>query len=111
MKLTEIEKNMINVMVSYRVNPDFVEENKVNIEKFLESFKDLDHKKFTYSVFLNHDGVSFTHISHYEDKDIQQEVLNTPSFIDFQRKRDESGLDDSHSVQMLQYIGSTTRIL
>ena len=98
---------MINVIVNYRVKPEFVEENKLNIAKFLKSFQDLDSKKFNYSVFLNSDGLTFTHISHYQDGDIQREILNTPSFLDFQKKRDDSGLDDSHRVQILEYLGST----
>lgn len=102
---------MINVIVSYRVKPQFVMENKLNIEKFLKSFEDLDHKRFNYSVFLNSDGLTFTHISHYRDEDIQTELLATPSFLDFQKKRDDSGLDGSHRVQVLEYIGSTGIIL
>lgn len=33
---------MINVLVSYTVKPEYVEENKTNIKKFLEDFKQLD---------------------------------------------------------------------
>lgn len=102
---------MIHVIVSYRVKPQFVEQNKSNIARFLKNFQDLDQNKFNYSVFLNSDGVTFTHISHYQDGNIQQEVLNAPSFLDFQKKRDESGLDGSHSVQVLEYIGSTAKIV
>ena len=98
---------MINVIVSYRVKPQFVQENKLNIEKFLKSFQELDQKKFNYNVFLNSDGVTFTHVSRYQDENMQQEVLNVPSFLDFQKKRDDSGLDGSHSVQVLEYLGST----
>jgi hypothetical protein len=32
---------MINVLVSYTVKPEYVEENKTNIKKFLEDFKQL----------------------------------------------------------------------
>src|SRR5690606_13867745 len=102
---------MINVIVSYRVKPEFVQENRSSIENFLKSFKKLDAGKFNYSVFLNNDGVTFTHISNYQDEFIQQEVLITPSFLEFQRKRDESGLDNSHKVQILEYVGSPNKIL
>ena len=102
---------MINVIVSYQVKPEFVNENKLNIESFLKSFKNLDIDKFNYSVFLNKDGVTFTHISNYQNEQIQNEVLNTPSFLEFQKKRDESGLENSHKIQILEYIGSTNAIL
>lgn len=102
---------MINVIVSYQVKPEFVAENKLNIENFLKSFKEMDTSKFNYSVFVNNDGVTFTHVSNYHDEHIQKEVLNNPIFLEFQKKRDESGLNNSHKVQVLEYIGSTNNIL
>lgn len=102
---------MINVIVTYRVKPEFVEENKANIAEFLKSFKNFDTHKFNYSVFLDSDGVTFTHISNYRDEEIQKEVLNTPSFLAFQKKRDESGLNDSHKIQILEYVGSTHKVV
>jgi len=33
-------------------------------------------------------------------------ILNIPSFKEFQRLRDESGLNDSHKVEILQSIGT-----
>lgn len=98
---------MIHVIVSYQVKPEFVAENKANIEIFLRSFENLDNTKFNYSVFLDSDGVTFTHISNYHDEHIQKEVLNTPSFLEFQKKRDESGLNNSHKVQVLECVGSS----
>jgi hypothetical protein len=32
-------QNMINVIVTYTVKPEFVSENKTNIQKFLDDFK------------------------------------------------------------------------
>ena len=95
---------MINVLVSYTVRPEYVEENKTNIKKFLEDFKQLDQSKFEYKVYLKEDGITFLHYSNYENKDIQYEVLNVPSFKEFQRLRDESGLNGSHQVNFLQSI-------
>ncbi|MES2411577.1 MAG: hypothetical protein V4535_09060 [Bacteroidota bacterium] len=102
---------MINVIVSYQVKPEFVVENKQNIQKFLNDFENLDSTKFIYTVYLKDDGVTFTHASNYADEKIQQLVLNIPSFLEFQKKRDESGLNNSHKVELLQYIGSSKEIL
>jgi|SRR5690606_34887816 len=102
---------MINVIVTYQIKPDFLNENKLNIEKFLKDLETLDTTKFNYSVFYNNDERTFTHISNYTDEKIQYEVLHVPSFIEFQKKRDESGLNDSHKVQVLEYVGSIHRIL
>lgn len=95
---------MINVIVSYTVNPDFVSENKVNIQKFLNDFKILDQSTFEYKVFIKEDNVTFVHYSNYINEEVQHEVLNVPSFKEFQRVRDESGLNGSHKVEILQSI-------
>lgn len=95
---------MINVLVSYIVKPEYVAENKHNIQRFLEDFKKLDQSKFEYKVYLKEDGVTFLHYSNYENEAVQHEVLNVPSFKEFQRLRDESGLNGSHQVNILQAI-------
>jgi len=96
---------MINVIVTYTVKSEFVSENKSNIQKFLSDFKTLDQSKFEYKVFVKEDGVTFVHFSSYENEEVQNMVLNIPSFKEFQRLRDESGLNDSHKVEILQSVG------
>ncbi|MGN7864960.1 hypothetical protein [Chryseobacterium sp. 22458] len=95
---------MINVIVTYTVNPGFVSSNKANIQKFLEDFKKLDPSTFEYKVFVKEDGVTFVHYSNYINEEVQHEVLNVPSFKEFQKLRDESGLNGSHKVEFLQSI-------
>ncbi|REC63092.1 hypothetical protein DRF65_07655 [Chryseobacterium pennae] len=95
---------MINVIVSYTVNPEFVPTNKANIQKFLEDFKNLDQSIFEYKVYVKEDGVTFVHYSNYINEEIQHEVLNIPSFKEFQKLRDESGLNGSRKVEFLQSI-------
>ncbi|MHA7823218.1 hypothetical protein ACVVIH_10680 [Chryseobacterium arthrosphaerae] len=95
---------MINVIVTYTVNPGFVPSNKANIQKFLEDFKKLDPSTFEYKVFVKEDGVTFVHYSNYSNEEVQHEVLNVPSFKEVQKLRDESGLNGSHKVEFLQSI-------
>lgn len=95
---------MINVIVSYTVKPEFVPTNQANIQTFLSDFKNLDQSTFEYKVFLKEDGVTFLHYSNYINEEVQHEVLNTPSFKEFQKLRDESGLNGSHKVEILQSI-------
>lgn len=91
-------------MVTYTVKQEFVSENKTNIQKFLNDFKKLDPATFEYKVYLKEDGVTFLHSSSYINEEVQHEVLNVPSFKEFQRLRDESGLNGSHTVEILQSI-------
>ena len=95
---------MINVIVTYTVKPEFVSENKSNIYKFLNDFKNLDQSKFEYKVFVKEDGVTFVHFSNYENEEVQNEVLNVPSFKEFQRLRDKIGLNNSHKVEILKSV-------
>jgi quinol monooxygenase YgiN len=97
---------MITVIVTYRVKPGFAAQNKKNIQQFLADFKKLQGG-FVYEVFTKDDGNVFVHFSSYKNESIQNEVLNIPSFKEFQRLRDQSGLDGSHKVDMLTYVGST----
>ncbi len=98
---------MITVKVSYTVKPEFVETNKKNISLFLEDFKKMNTDDFKYTVYLKEDGVTFVHFSSYINEEIQNEILNISSFKAFQQKRDESGLNDSHEVSVLNYVGSS----
>jgi len=97
---------MISVIVTYQVNPEFAEQNKANIRTFLKDFEQLDQTRFKYSVLVKEDGVSFVHFSHYSDETMQNQLLNVPSFKTFQQLRDDSGLNDSHRVEILQSVGS-----
>lgn len=102
---------MINALVTYTVKPEFVAENKSNIRKFMKDFQKLDHSRFVYNVFVKDDGVTFVHISNYQDATMQQQLLNAPSFLEFQAKRDASGLNDSHSVSIMDYVDASKPIL
>jgi hypothetical protein len=95
---------MINAIVTYTVKPEFVSENKANIQKFLNDFKNLDQSSFEYKVYMKEDGITFLHYSNYINEEVQHEVLSVPSFKEFQRLRDESGLNGSHKVEFLQSI-------
>ena len=98
---------MIAVIVTYTVKPEFVEQNKQHIQQFLKDFKELDTAGFEYNVYTKEDNLTFVHHSIYRDEKIQTEVLNVPSFKEFQRLRDESGLNGTHKVEVLSTLGST----
>jgi quinol monooxygenase YgiN len=102
---------MITVIVTYQVKPEYAAKNKENIATFLEDFKKLDTSAFQYNVYTKEDGISFVHYSTYRNEAVQTEVLNVPSFKEFQRQRDESGLNNSHKVEVLTYVGSANDIV
>jgi hypothetical protein len=57
------------------------------------------------------DGETFVHISSYANAEIQQMILNTPSFKEFQKQRDESGLTKPHTLEVLNLIASSHKDL
>lgn len=101
---------MISVIVTYQVSPEFAAQNRENIQSFLKDFDQLDSTKFTYTVLTKEDGVSFVHYSQYADEEMQNQLLSVPSFKAFQKMRDDSGLNDSHRVEVLQFIGSAGKL-
>lgn len=101
---------MISVIVTYKVNPEFVEQNRQNIQQFLVDFKKFDTAKFQYNVYTKSDEMTFGHHSIYNDENIQAELLNVPSFLAFQKARDESGLVEMPTIEVLNFVGSTNDI-
>ena len=99
---------MIVVKVEYTVLPEFVVENRINIAAFLEEFKSLDNTKFRYTVLASTDGMTFTHLSMYKNEQIQQQLLQLPSFLFFQSQRDSIGLLSEPQVEQLELIGGTS---
>ncbi len=58
-------------------------------------------------MFLCEDGITFIHLSSYKNEAIQKQILNVPSFKNFQKERDQSGLYNSHKFELLEHIGSS----
>ena len=96
---------MITVKVTYTVKPGFAADNRKNIDVFLNDFKKLDTKQFSYNVYTKSGGNSFVHLSVYKNKEAQTELLNVDSFKLFQQKRDESGLVGEPEIEVLEHVG------
>lgn len=97
---------MINVIVTYTIPKGFVETNKTNIARFLQDFENLNQSEFSYRI-LQKDEQTFVHISKYENEEIQKQLLNIPSFLEFQKQRDESCDDIQQKIEVLEFVGSS----
>lgn len=95
---------MIVVKVTYKVNDAYVSTNQERIQNFLADFKRLDHTQFIYTVFQGTDSNTFIHISQYKNKEIQETLLSTVSFIYFQEQRDKN-LVTEPVIEVLNHIG------
>lgn len=100
---------MISIIVTYKINNEFVEQNKSNVAKFIRDFEELDTSQFQYNVFTKEDGLTFVHHSLYKNKQIQRDILNVPSFLEFQKQRDEIGLQGEPKIEIVNLIESSEK--
>ncbi|MEX0662385.1 MAG: hypothetical protein WEA58_02630 [Balneolaceae bacterium] len=98
---------MIVVKVTYTVKPEFVQKNKENINSFMIDFQKMNTNEFHYASYLYGDGKTFVHISHYENEEIQKQLLQVPSFLNFQKERDESGMEVLPEIEVMTLVASS----
>ncbi|QNK64611.1 hypothetical protein H7F33_09080 [Pedobacter sp. PAMC26386] len=60
-----------------------------------------------YTVYLCQDGKTFVHLSPHKNEDIQKRVLAVESFLSFQKKRDESGLEGKPQIEVMKLVGES----
>lgn len=101
---------MIAVKVTYTINEGHVSANKQLIKAFQRDFKNLDNSRFLYTIFQKNDGCTFVHLSQYQDKSIQEELLQVPSFLQFQQERDKN-LTGEPKIEVLNYVGASREVL
>lgn len=101
---------MITVKVTYTVKPDFVQKNQENIQLFLRDFKKMNTDNFRYVAYLGSDGKTFVHLSHYQNEEIQKQLLQMSSFLSFQKQRDESGLEGAPEIEVMTLVESVHSI-
>ena len=109
LSISKTTEKMIVVKVTYTVNDEYVNTNKELIQKFLTDFKKLDSTQFLYSILQTEDGKTFIHTSQYKNKEIQQILLNTPSFLRFQEQRDKNLVSDP-KIEFLSYVGASKEV-
>lgn len=98
---------MIVVKVTYTVKADFIQKNQENISEFLKDFKKIKSNDFRYIVYKGDDKKTFTHISMYQNEAIQKELLAVQSFKSFQQQRNNSGLEKSELIEIMELAGAS----
>jgi hypothetical protein len=102
---------MKNVKVTYTVKPEFAPKNRENIKSFMKDFREIPDAGFRYTVYCYPDGKTFLHLSSWADDKIQNQALNVPSFLAFQKERDESGLEGEHKMEMLELVAASHAVV
>ncbi|MBO6515430.1 MAG: hypothetical protein JJ975_02670 [Bacteroidia bacterium] len=74
------------VRVTYTVRPEYVEQNKANIEQVMNDLRALNNPNTKYASYLAEDGVSFMHFAQYPDEETAQLLNELPSFAKFRQE-------------------------
>ena len=71
------------VKVEYTVKPEFVEQNKANIQKVMNAIKANPIEGMQYSSFILDDGQSFVHINMAKDEASMSKLNEVDEFTAF----------------------------
>lgn len=74
------------IRVTYKVQEDFAERNKSNIQAVMTALKNLNNRGNKYASFLEPDGTSFMHFAMYPDDTTGKIVNDLPEFVHFRNE-------------------------
>jgi len=70
--------------VQYTVRPEYVEQNKRNIEAVMRELRAIGNDEVKYAVYLQQDGRTFMHLVHQNTAEAEQYPTSLESFKSFQ---------------------------
>ena len=76
--------------VQYTVKPEYVDQNKANINQVMSDLKALNNPNTKYASYIEEDGVTFMHLAMYPDEETAKLLSNLPSFAKFRKELKES---------------------
>lgn len=79
------------IRVTYTVKPEYVEQNKANIEQVMRDLRDVKNPNAKYASYLEEDGITFMHFAQYPDEETAKILNDIPSFAKFRKGLKESG--------------------
>ncbi|MEP7235633.1 MAG: hypothetical protein ABI778_10080 [Ignavibacteriota bacterium] len=98
------------VRVTYTTNPEYSEQNQSNIKQVMTDLGEIANPGINYSTCLASDGVTFTHSAFFNSDDAEKVLFALPSFIHFQQRLKESGLQAPPKQEILTLVGSSKPI-
>jgi quinol monooxygenase YgiN len=77
------EKNMLKVLVTYKVKPDRVTENEELVKAVYDELRENNDPDIHYATFKLDDGQTFSHIASFASPEKQAELTESTSFQAF----------------------------
>lgn len=95
------------VKVTYTIKPEFVEQNRRNIEAVMADLQRSKHPGIFYHTCLGPDGKTFIHTAFFKSDDEQRLLNELTSFRHFQEQLKASGPELPPKQELLTLIGSS----
>ena len=80
------------VKVEYTVKPEYVNTNKINIQKVMDELRALGDVGVLYSTYVKEDGCSFVHFSTHRDSEEHNIITSLAAFKTFSEQLKAEGL-------------------
>lgn len=94
------------IKVTYTVQSAFAQQNKQNIQQFINDLQRINDPGLRYHVYQSSDGKTFMHFAEYNYDEAQQRLLELPSFKTFQQQRDQQ-LEIAPVIETLQFVDAS----
>jgi hypothetical protein len=94
------------VKVQYTVKDEYVEMNKINIQKVMDELAEINNPGVRYSAFVLNDGNTFVHFAMYPDEETMSIVNNLETFISFRQQLKESQPEIPPKAEDLNLVAS-----
>ncbi|EFH81016.1 hypothetical protein [Ktedonobacter racemifer] len=95
----------------YTVKAEYATQNKKHVSQVIEELQALHRDDIQYSVFVQEDGKTFTHLLICANEEAGRAFTGLKAFAAFQAALTESQPEVSPSVNNVTLVGSTSDLL
>ena len=95
------------VNVTYTAKPEFVEQNKRNIQAVMAKLREMNSGALDYTCCLGPDGKTFNHRALFASEADEKILLTLPEFLHFQTELKASGPEVPPKQELLELVGSS----
>lgn len=98
---------MIISHIRYTVKAEYVAQNRANISRVMAELRALGRPDIHYSVYMEDDGKTFNHWSHFASDEARKVFGNLESFKAFQAALQDGSWEVPPTVTNLTLLGSS----
>jgi len=95
------------VRIIYTAKPEYVSHNKENIARVMSDLRKANHPGIKYATYIQEDGKTFMHFTHFENEEASKLLNSLPSFKQFQDELKANGIEVPPKVDHLSLVDSS----